>query len=196
MAIAQSPTVLTPYLVCLSSDTKPSGLQAGHLAYETDTGNWYIFNGTTWVVFSEPGGRDAFRYATKTVAFDGGAGNGATGTVALYTVTGAVEVDSYYEQCTEDLAGAATLATGIAGATGILCSATADATAIDNGDWSDGNGGWVANYGILDWTADRRRYAIAANIIFTVGATAITNGTIVSHILWRPLIPGSTLVAA
>lgn len=134
--------------------------------------------------------------AVKTVQFDGSAGNGATGTVTLFTITGVIQVESYFERCTEDVVGAGTIATGISGATGILCASTADATAIDANELNDGNGGWNAGYGVLDWTADRRRYALASNIIWTIGSANLTDGTITAYVNWRPLSPGATLVPA
>lgn len=49
---------------CLSTDTKPTDVAVNTLAYETDTGNIYTFNGTTWVITSS-----------------GSGGGGGTGTV-------------------------------------------------------------------------------------------------------------------
>jgi hypothetical protein len=37
--------------ICVSSDTKKTvNISVGSTAYETDTKNVYIFNGTTWVL--------------------------------------------------------------------------------------------------------------------------------------------------
>ena len=44
----------TPRYTCLSTDVKPVALVAlGSTAYETDTGDLYIFNGAAWVIKSE-----------------------------------------------------------------------------------------------------------------------------------------------
>ena len=43
----------------------------------------------------------------KSIAFDGTAGNGATGTVTVYTITGQVQVVTFVPFCTESLAEAA-----------------------------------------------------------------------------------------
>lgn len=44
---------LTGFLTCLSTDTKPVGAAIGSLAYETDTGNWFIRNSAgSWVAFN------------------------------------------------------------------------------------------------------------------------------------------------
>jgi len=138
-------------------------------------------------------GTDAFRLATKTITYTGAAGAGATGTVTVFTVTGDIEVAGYFEKCTVDLVGAATLATGVSGNTGALCASTADATTADAGEWNDGNGTWNAGIGILDFTGDRQRYALSANIIQTVGSTNITAGSITAYMWWRPLSAGATV---
>lgn len=44
----------TQRYTCLSTDTKTTdGVKLGSLAFETDTGNEFIFNGTTWVPYSQ-----------------------------------------------------------------------------------------------------------------------------------------------
>jgi len=44
----------TQRYACLSTDTKPTnGVKLGSLAMETDTGKEFVFNGTTWVPYSQ-----------------------------------------------------------------------------------------------------------------------------------------------
>ena len=44
----------TQRYACLFTDTKPTdGVKLGSLAMETDTGKEFVFNGTTWVPYSQ-----------------------------------------------------------------------------------------------------------------------------------------------
>jgi hypothetical protein len=130
----------------------------------------------------------------QTIAFTGAAGVGAVGTVDLYTVTGSVFV-YVMAICTENLteAGAtATVEVGIAGITAGLISQT-NAVNIDNGEvWLDNSpaamevfssigGGFIAG---------------GADIILTVGAQNVDDGTLDFYCFWTPLAAGSTVVAA
>lgn len=129
----------------------------------------------------------------KTVTFTGAAGNGAAGTVALFTVTGDVEVVKYFEKCTESLVGAATLETGITGATAIFGPQVANATTVDAGMWNTSEG-WATGYG-----ADTKAglsYVTAEDIFMTVGTTDITDGTVTAYLQYIPLSAGASVVAA
>lgn len=107
---------------------------------------------------------------------------GATGAHTLFTVTGNV-IAQVFGVCDVDLTGAATLEVGVAGNTAALLAQIADATALDNGDnYVDATpevgvsalpGGFIINDG--------------ADIIMTIGATAITAGAVDFYCLWRPL---------
>lgn len=42
-----------PNYICQSTDVKPtSGMQEGLVAYETDTGKYYVFDGSTWKLYT------------------------------------------------------------------------------------------------------------------------------------------------
>ena len=130
----------------------------------------------------------------KTVAFTGGVGLGQVGTVALYTVTGSVFV-YLMSVCTENLTEAAPTATvevGYAGATAVLIAQT-DAVDIDNGMVWLGNTPAVretlASIGGL-FVAD------GADIILTVAAQNVPDGTLTFYCFWTPLAPGSSVIAA
>lgn len=130
--------------------------------------------------------------AYKTVEFDGQAGNGAIGTVALLTVTGAVKL-KLYAICTETLVGAATLSAGTAGEPVGIIAQIADATQLAVGEiWWDGT-----PTTLLDDDANIPFKVIGdgADIILTIAAAAITDGTIAFRAEWQPVTQGSTLVA-
>ena len=132
--------------------------------------------------------------ASKTVAFDGGAGSGAVGTVALFTVTDSVFVH-VVAICTENLteAGAtATVEVGIAGITAGLISQT-NAVNIDNGEvWLDNSPAAMEVYSSIGGAF----IAGGANIILTVGAQNVDDGTLDFYCFWTPLETGSTVVAS
>jgi len=122
---------------------------------------------------------------TKTVAFDGAAGNGAVGSVALFTVTGEVIVLYLMPYCSEDLvsAGGGTLALGVTGNTSLFIAATT-ATAIDNGEF------WTSTVPTANGVAvpsALKDIAITDNIIGTVATGDITDGTIRFDCYWIPL---------
>lgn len=135
------------------------------------------------------------RFAIKTVAFDGTAGNGAVGVVNIFTVTGVVELLAIVPHCTENMAGAtATISLGIVGNLTLLVAATT-ATDLVNGEV------WVDATPTLEGEAVP---AALKNIIIgdgndiqvDVGTADVTNGTIVFTAYWRPLSADGNLVAA
>ncbi len=135
--------------------------------------------------------RTAFeRQAQKVVAFSGAAGNGAIGTVALFTVTGAVAV-CVVARCTEDLVGAATLEVGIAGNTAALVAQLADATTLDTGEvYVDGTPATV------EALPGFKVIGNGQDIILTVGSANVTDGTVEFDVLWKKLSSDGNLVAA
>lgn len=141
------------------------------------------------------------REAHKTVAFSGAAGNGAIGTVALFTVTGRVWIDAIVPFCTEDLVGAtATLAVGTASQTaGILAALTATDLQA-NEFWLNSTpaaGAINTSHSALGTTSTGLIWKLVSeSIIATVATAAITDGTIIFDVIWRPLSSGATLVAA
>ncbi len=130
----------------------------------------------------------------KAVVFTGGAGLGAIGTVALFTVTGAVKI-SVIATCSETLVGAATLECGIAGTTAGIIAQIADATDLAAGEiWADATPTLA-----LDTLANSELNFVMGNgqdIFLTVGAAAITDGTITFNIVWSPVNATGNVVAA
>ena len=133
----------------------------------------------------------------KTITFDGTAGNGAVGTVALFTITGQVLINAIIEFCSTGLAGAtATISLGIAAnATAIHGNVTA--TTILTGDFL-GAGGRVPSSFSLDGagvgnTAQNINKAIAQSLIFTVGTANITGGVMVVDVWYTPISSGGLL---
>lgn len=174
--------------VGLVADNKPTtGVPSGSTFLVLDEGVEYVYDGAAWR--AQPS--DGWLLARKTVTYTGAAGAGQAGTVAMFTVTGDVEIENYYEKVTTDLVGAATLETGISGNTTLLKAQTAYATAADLGEWNQADGTWAAATAL----ATARR-ALSASIIQTIGATNITAGVLVAYIRWRPLSAGASLVAA
>ena len=129
----------------------------------------------------------------KTVAFDGEAGNGAQGTVALFTVTGVVraKVTCY---CTETIVGAGTLEVGIAGATAAIIAQIADAENLIAGEiWHDATPDAeieLASVAVDVIIADGN------DVIATIGTADITDGTIVLACEWEPVSADGAVVAA
>lgn len=133
--------------------------------------------------------------AYKAVAFDGGAGSGAVGTVALFTVTGAAIV-RIIAICTESLVtgAGATISVGTAGTVDGIIAVTTGVD-IDAGDiWFA-----AAPATVLDTLANAELGFVigdGADIQANVLVDAITDGTIAFTCFWTPLTPGATVVAA
>ena len=126
----------------------------------------------------------------KRVTFTGAAGLGAIGTVALFTVTGDVEVE-IVGICKTDLVGAATLEAGIAGNTAALLAQIADATTLDaNEVYVD------ATPATIKAPPTPKVIGGGADIIATVGAANITAGVIDFYVRYRPLSTDGQVVAA
>jgi hypothetical protein len=131
---------------------------------------------------------------SKTVEFDGGAGSGAVGTVALFTVTGDVFV-MLVGYCSEDLteAGAtATIEVGTANGTAGLIAQT-NAVDIDTGE------AWFDNSPAAIETLTSIAGAFIGggdDIIATIGTQNVDDGTLTFHCFWTPMSDGATVVAA
>jgi len=107
---------------------------------------------------------------------------GATGAHTVFTVTGDWLV-SAFGICNTNLAGAGTIELGVAGNTAGLIAQIADAENLDDGDnWVDATpevgvsavpGSFILNDG--------------ADIILTIGTTAITAGQVDFYLTGRPL---------
>ena len=128
----------------------------------------------------------------KTVTFAGGAGTGAVGTVALYTVTGDVLVN-IFATCSSDLisAGSGTVEAGLVGNTAGLIAQVA-ATAIDNNEvWTD-----ATPTTIEALATSPRIIAGGQDIMVTVATGDVTGGVLNFYCLYRPLSTGASIVAA
>lgn len=126
---------------------------------------------------------------SKTIAFDGTAGNGATGTITLLTVTGSVFLN-VFALCTEDLAGAsATIEIGTATSTACLCDQVVGTTIDNHMTYHEGNLGVGANVASHSHSMDE-------DIILTIGTADLTNGTLEIYFNWTPLSEGSNAVIA
>jgi len=129
---------------------------------------------------------------SKERIYTGASGLGATGATTLFTVTGSVMV-RVVGACTEDLVGGATLEVGIAGNTAGLLAQIADATTLDAGEsYLDAT---PATLEAVDLSSG---FVIAngQDIIETIGAANITDGTLTYYCFWRPLSDDSVVVAA
>lgn len=111
----------------------------------------------------------------KTVEFDGGAGNGAQGTVALFTVTGDVRV-KVTAICSDTIVGAGTLECGVAGATASIIAQIANATDLITDEiWFD-----ATPTTKIDDDSSIPQVVISngQDIILTIGVADLTDGTI------------------
>lgn len=117
----------------------------------------------------------------KTITFDGEAGSGATGTVAIATVTGAVDIDRMCVRCTTSLTSSGgTLALGTSDNTGGLVEQTT-ASEIDAGDfWQDSTPEAGVSPTITAQVVD-------GNLILTVGTADVTAGVLEFLIYWLPM---------
>jgi hypothetical protein len=135
----------------------------------------------------------------KTITFDGTAGGGAAGTVAVATVTGRNLVRVLPAFCTTllDTTGAATMSLGEATDVDAFIASTT-ATTIDANEW------WVNGTPIAgsaspvqtdsggaqteqDWKV------VSSNIILTIASADVSSGVIEFYIEWKPLSSGASL---
>jgi hypothetical protein len=128
-------------------------------------------------------------HVANTIEFDGNAGSGAVGTVDLFAITGDVFV-MVVGFCSEDLTeggATATIEVGTAASTAALI-AQVNATDIDNGEvWFD------ATPAQIEVLASIGGAFIAGgdDVIATIGAQAVTDGTITFHCFWTPMHDGA-----
>lgn len=113
---------------------------------------------------------------------------GATGAHTLFTVTGNCLVN-VFGICDTNLTGAATIEVGTANNTAGLIAQVADATNLDDGEiWVDATPGTeVEALGGVKVLND------GADIILTIGSTAVTAGVVDFYCLWRPLTATSQI---
>ena len=111
---------------------------------------------------------------------------GATGAHTLFTVTGNVLL-TVFGVCDTSLGGAATLEVGVASNTAQLLAQIANATTLDDGDVyvdadTEVGAGLIPSMQVINDGAD---------VIMTIGSTAVTSGVVDFYCLWRPLSAGS-----
>ena len=121
------------------------------------------------------------RHFVKTVTFDGGAGSGAVGTVAIATVSGRVMILRGSVYCTTLLAGAsATIELGVAGNTAALIAQTT-ATDVDATEfWQDATPEVGVSPGIVDKN-------VSLDIILTVATADVDSGVLEFAFEWIPM---------
>ena len=141
---------------------------------------------------------DYFVCVAEPGAFTAGANlrgnhNGTNDPTTLFTVTGDVIV-RVFGVCTVDLAGAtATLEVGTAKATAGLIAQTTGTDIDANELWHDA----TPDTNIEATTVAPARFIVnGGDIIETIGTADLTGGNIYYVCLWRPLTPGSSVVAA
>ena len=113
---------------------------------------------------------------------------GKVGAHTLFTVTGNVLV-SVFGVCDTSLTGAATVEVGVAGNTAGLLAQIANATTLDDGDV------YVDADTAVGVAAIPSMFVLndGADIIMTIGSTAVTAGVVDFYCLWRPLTNGSRI---
>lgn len=131
---------------------------------------------------------------TKAMTLDGGAGSGAVGTVALFTVTGdvIVRVVAVCETSLED-ASTGTISVGIAGSTASILPVTT-ASDIDATDiWHD-----TSPDSGIETLSTIREYIVSngSDIFATVAVDSIDSGKINFYCFWTPLSSTGSVVAA
>lgn len=134
---------------------------------------------------------DDQRKVTKTVTLTGAAGAGAVGTVAVFNVTGVVELTGLFGRITEDLVGG-NIFLGVVGNT-TLFSTAQDADLFDVGEfWPSGAVappvGFQTNLASVGGI-------LGANVILSISGTDVTDGTVVFYLTYIPL-SGDGLVEA
>lgn len=132
------------------------------------------------------------RHVTSTIAFDGNAGNGATGDVTVFTITGRVWLLGITAFCTEDLTeggATATVQLGTPARDGLLI-AVVNAVDIDiNKWWTDGTP--VTELDQMD--AIQVDVLLSANIVILVTSQAVSNGTIIFDAFYIPITSDGAL---
>ena len=117
----------------------------------------------------------------KSITFDGAAGSGAVGTVAVATITGSVLLKYLTARVLTTLVGAATLELGTAADINGLIAQVAPATNLADGDF------WIGSASPAGVGAAATDLAVEGNAILTVGSANITAGKIEIVGFWLPL---------
>lgn len=139
-------------------------------------------------------GESAIRTTAKTLTFTGGANLGAVGAVPLFTVTGTVLIHIISAKATVNLtsAGGGSISLGTISQVAQFVAATV-ATAIDTSElWTSTS----PTLGAVDTPDAMNNVQVLENIIGTVTVGAVDGGAMEVVVLWEPVSPGASLVAA
>ena len=134
--------------------------------------------------------------ARKTVAFTGGAGLGAVGTVDLFTITGEVMVAFLVPFCTEDLVeggATVTMSLGVTGNVALFIAASEPEDFEASEFWQAVA---PADVGGVALVAALKDILISADIILTIANDTVDDGTLEVTCYWWPLSPDGLVVAA
>jgi len=146
--------------------------------------------------------RKGLIHVRKTIAFDGSAGNGAVGTVLVFTITGRVAVQWVSAQCTENIVDAgggtpAVMAMGVVDGESWIYSQL-EPDGLPSGSFWTTIGGWSVAAGMVPYTigdsfTGSGPLAIVGNVIITVENEAITDGTLVIDFWYFPMTDDGAL---
>ena len=133
------------------------------------------------------------RPVRTTIAFDGSSGNGATGTVTVFTLTGRVWLLGLSAFCTENLTeggATSTIKLGTASSTAGLI-AVVNSVDIDNNEWwMDG----TPAAGLVQMNTAQVDVLLSENVILTVATQSVSNGTIIFD-AWYKTVTANGLLA-
>ena len=130
-------------------------------------------------------------HVTKTIAFDGTAGNGAVGTVTVFTLTGRVWLAGLSAFCTETLAGnTATVSLGVASVVAGLVPVTTGTDLAANDWWIDAT---PAEIGIAAVAASQKDQLLSQSVIVNVLVAGVTDGTLVIDAWYLPVTSNGAL---
>ena len=158
--------------------------------------NWYGNEDIgTQVVALYRGGGLGTELLRQVITLDGGAGSGAVGTVALFTITGTVLI-RLIAVCTTNIVegvGGGTIEVGIASATAAIVAQTTSTNLIANEIWHD-----ATPDAEIEAASVLREFIISDgnDIILTVAGQDVTGGVIGFYLAYVPLSGDGAVVAA
>ncbi len=133
----------------------------------------------------------AARHVRLSKTFANSAGNGATGDVTIFTVTGRVWLLGITAFCTSGLTEAlATATVQLGSSSGVTLIAVVNAVDIDTNEWwTDGTP--VAQLDQMD--AAQVDAVVSSDIVVIVGTQALTGGTIIFDAWFIPITDNGSL---
>ena len=145
---------------------------------------------------------DQLIHIRKTVAFTGGVGLGAQGTVALFTTTGVVMLKEMSIRCTETLVTVnGTFVMGTTNNTSSILGSVTPANIVTGNILSDidltgsaGSGAAAsAGYNALGAYGE---LITNESVLLTISTAAVSDGTLIFDCWWKPVSADGALVAA